>query len=53
MSAWVVVYVAVQDSNRPGASVESGQVMVDKPVIGSVTVIDVRVTFPVFVTKYS
>lgn len=49
-SVWVMVRVAVQVVDPPGANVVDGQVMAERPVRGSVTPIDVSVTLPVFVT---
>ena len=49
-SDWVIVRVAVQMTDAPGARVVDGQLMVDRPVSGSTTLTDVSVTLPVFVT---
>jgi hypothetical protein len=49
-SAWVVVYVAVHVSDAPGARVLLGQEMAERPVMGSVTATEVRVTLPLLVT---
>ena len=49
-SDWVMVRVAVHVVEPPGASVVNGHEITDKPVSGSVTLIAVRVTLPVFVT---
>src|SRR5262245_40579335 len=51
-SAWVVTWVAVHVTLAPGASVDAGQVIVDKPGAGSVTSTAVNVTLPVLVTSY-
>jgi hypothetical protein len=48
--ACVVTYVAVQVVWALGARVEPWHVIPDRPGIGSVTLIFVSVTFPVFVT---
>ena len=50
-SAWVMVRVAVQVVDAPGASVGDGQLMLERPTSGSVMVTDVRVTLPVLVTR--
>ena len=49
-SVWVMVRVAVQVVDPPGASVVDGQVMADRPVSGSVMATAVNVTLPVLVT---
>ena len=49
-SDWVMVRVAVHVVEPPGASVANGHEITDKPVSGSVTLTEVRVTLPVFVT---
>ena len=49
-SAWVIVRVAVQIVDAPGARVVDGQLMMERPVSGSTMLTDVRVTLPVFVT---
>ena len=46
----VIVRVAVQMVELPGASVVDGHVTVDRPDSGSLTATDVSVTLPVFVT---
>src|ERR1035438_8097079 len=46
-SAWVVVYVAVQVSVEPGERELLGQLILDSPDMGSVTVTELRVTLPV------
>ena len=50
-SDWVIVRVAVQVVDAPGANVVDGQLMADSPVNGSMMLTEVRVTFPVFVTR--
>ncbi len=51
-SAWVVVYVAVQTTDAPGASaVTPLQSTADRPGIGSPTVTEVSVTLPLLVTR--
>src|ERR1700733_6457064 len=49
-SVWVVVYVAVHVSEAAGANCVAGQLMADRPAMGSVTVTGLRVTLPVLVT---
>ena len=49
-SAWVMVRVAVQVVEAPGARIVAGQVMADNPGSGSVMATAVKVTLPVFVT---
>ena len=54
-SAWVVVYVAVQVTVAPGANEAMTfelfpQSMAESPLIGSVTVAELSVTFPAFST---
>ena len=49
-SAWVLVRVAVQVVDAPGARVVDAQVMADNPGSGSVMATAVKVTLPVFVT---
>jgi hypothetical protein len=49
-SACVVAYVAVQDSSWAGASVSVGQLTDERPGSKSVTLTEVSVTLPVFVT---
>ena len=46
----VIVRVAVQVVEPPGASVDNGHVTVDRPDSGSLMATDVNVTLPVFVT---
>ena len=46
----VMVRVAVHVVEPPGATVVDGQMIADKPVNGSVTATEVRVTLPVLVT---
>ena len=46
----VMVRVAVQVVDAPGANVVDGHVMADRPGSGSVMVTEVSVTLPVFVT---
>ena len=49
-SDWVIVRVAAQVVDAPGASVVDGQLIVDRPVSGSETATAVSVTFPVLAT---
>jgi len=51
MSAWVTFLVAVQVFEAVGARSPAGQVMVDRPGNGSVTVTADSVTLPVLVTR--
>ena len=50
-SDWVMVRVATHVVDAPGANVVDGHEMLDRPVNGSVTATDVRVTLPVLVTR--
>ena len=47
----VIVRVAVQVVEPPGANVVEGQLIVDRPVSGSVMLTEVKVTLPVLVTR--
>ena len=49
-SVWVMVRVAVQVVEAPGANVVAGQVMADRPGIGSLMLRPVSVTLPVLDT---
>ena len=49
-SACVMVRIAVHVVDAPGARVATGQVTADRPLRGSVTPNDVRVTLPALVT---
>ena len=49
-SDWVIVRVAVQVVDAPGANVVDGQLIADNPVSGSAMFTEVSVTLPVFVT---
>ena len=49
-SVCVMIRVAVQVVDAPGANVVDGHVMLDRPVNGSLMLTDVRVTLPVLVT---
>ena len=49
-SAWVMVRVAEQVVEPPGARVVAGQEIADRPANGSVTITAVNVTLPVLVT---
>ena len=51
MSATVTVYDAVHVIETEGASVDTGQLMTERPGNGSVTPTVVNVTLPVFVTN--
>ena len=46
---WVIVCVAVQVVDPPGARMVAGHEIADNPVNGSVTATEVNVTLPVFV----
>ena len=50
-SPCVIVRVAVQVVDAPGANVVEGQLIADRPANGSATFIEVNVTLPVFVTR--
>ena len=50
-SDWVMVRVAVQVVEAPGANVVDGHEMTDRPPSGSVTLTEVKVTLPVLVTR--
>ena len=50
-SDWVMLRVAVQVVEAPGANVVDGHETADKPVNGSATATAVNVTLPVFVTR--